>query len=67
MSLSEINLREKGFAFCPEVTTKLSKKNYNIAEIPISYSGRTYDNGKKITATDGLIALISLIKYRLID
>ena len=63
----KINLREKGFAFCPEVTTKLSKKNYNIFEIPISYSGRTYDNGKKITATDGLIALFSLIKYRLID
>ena len=63
----KINLREKGFAFCPEVTTKLSKKNYNIVEIPISYSGRTYDNGKKITATDGLIALFSLIKYRLID
>ena len=63
----KINLREKGFAFCPEVTTKLSKKNYNIVEIPISYSGRTYDNGKKITATDGLIALFSLIKYRLIN
>ena len=63
----KINLREKGFAFCPEITTKLSKKNYNIVEIPISYSGRTYDNGKKITATDGLIALFSLIKYRLID
>ena len=63
----KINLREKGFAFCPEVTTKLSKKNYNIVEIPISYSGRTYDNGKKITATDGLIALFSLIKYKLID
>ena len=63
----KINLKEKGFAFCPEVTTKLSKKNYKIIEIPISYKGRTYDKGKKITSIDGLVALICLIKYRLID
>ena len=44
----KINLKEKGFAFCPEVTTKLSKKNYRIIEIPISYKGRTYDKGKKL-------------------
>jgi glycosyltransferase involved in cell wall biosynthesis len=62
-----LNLKEKGFAFCPEVTTKLSKKNYKIIEIPISYKGRTYDKGKKITSIDGLVALICLIKYRLID
>jgi len=63
----KINLKEKGFAFCPEVTTKLSKKKYNIVEIPISYKGRTYSNGKKITSIDGLIALISLVKYRILD
>lgn len=63
----KINLREKGFAFCPEVTTKLSKKNYKIIEIPISYKGRTYSKGKKITSLDGVIALICLIKYRFVD
>ena len=63
----KINLKEKGFAFCPEVTTKLSKKNFKIAEVPISYKGRTYDNGKKISSIDGLIALFCLIKYRLFD
>lgn len=63
----KINLKEKGFAFCPEVTTKLSKKQYKIKEIPISYKGRTYDKGKKITSIDGLIALFCLIKYRLVD
>jgi len=63
----KINLKEKGFAFCPEVTTKLSKKNYKIIEIPISYKGRTYNNGKKITLFDGLIALMSLVKYRIFD
>ena len=63
----KINLKEKGFAFCPEVTTKISNKKYNIHEVPISYKGRTYDKGKKITSKDGLIALYCLIKYKLID
>lgn len=63
----KLDLKEKGFAFCPEVTTKLSKQNYKIFEIPISYKGRTYDNGKKITSIDGLSAIISLIKYRIFD
>ena len=63
----ETNLKENGFAFCPEITTKLSKKNYKIVEIPISYKGRTYNNGKKITLFDGLIALMSLVKYRIFD
>ena len=63
----KINLKENGFAFCPEITTKLSKRNYKIVEIPISYKGRTYNNGKKITLFDGLIALMSLVKYRIFD
>jgi dolichol-phosphate mannosyltransferase len=63
----KINLKEKGFAFCPEVTTKLSKLNYKIYEVSISYNGRTYNDGKKITSFDGLIALYSLIKYKLVD
>lgn len=63
----KINLKEKGFAFCPEVTTKLSKLNHKIYEVPISYNGRTYNDGKKITSFDGLVALYSLVKYRLVD
>ena len=63
----KISLRENGFAFCPEVTTKLSKMNYKIYEIPISYNGRTYSDGKKITSIDGLVALVSLVKYRLFN
>ena len=63
----KIILKEKGFAFCPEVTTKLSKKNYKIIEVPITYKGRTYNDGKKITLFDGLIALVSLVKYRILD
>lgn len=59
-----IKLKEKGFSFCPEITTKLSLMNLDIKEFPINYSGRTYEQGKKITAFDGLDALFVLVKYR---
>jgi dolichol-phosphate mannosyltransferase len=59
-----LDLREDGFSFCPEVNTKLSLKKIKIKEVPINYSGRTYDQGKKITAFDGIRALVALIKYR---
>jgi len=60
----KIRLREKGFSFCPEITTKISIMNIEIEEFPINYIGRTYEQGKKITAFDGLDALYVLIKYR---
>jgi dolichol-phosphate mannosyltransferase len=60
----KIRLREKGFSFCPEITTKISIMNIEIEEFPINYIGRTYKQGKKITAFDGLDALYVLIKYR---
>ncbi len=63
----KLNLREAGFAFCPEVTTKISKKKIKIFEISISYNGRSYNDGKKITSIDAFVALKSLIKYRFID
>ena len=59
-----ISLMENRFAFCPEITTKLAKKNYKIIEMPINYNGRTYSEGKKINSIDGLVALYCLIKYR---
>ena len=43
----KIQLKEDGFAFCPEITTKVAKKKYKIIELPISYRGRTYSQGKK--------------------
>ena len=60
----KIKLNETGFSFCPEITTKISLMNLDIKEVPINYSGRTYEEGKKITAFDGLDALFVLIKYR---
>ena len=63
----KIKLNERGFSFCPEITTKLSLMNFEIKEIPIRYYGRTYEEGKKITAFDGLDALFVLIKYRYLN
>ncbi len=60
----KIKLEQKGFAFCPEITTKISNMNIKINEYPINYNGRTYEQGKKITALDGLEALLVLFKYR---
>tara|TARA_B100000131_G_scaffold266390_1_gene264301 strand:+ start:155 stop:841 length:687 start_codon:yes stop_codon:yes gene_type:complete len=60
----KIKLEEKGFSFCPEVTTKISLLNEKIKEVPISYKGRGYSEGKKINFKDGFIALKTLLKYR---
>ena len=57
-------LEESDFSFCPEITTKISLLKIDIFEIPINYNGRTYDQGKKIVASDGLKAIWTLIKYR---
>jgi len=59
-----LKLEQKRFSFCPEVTTKLSKKKIIIKEVPISYYGRSYNEGKKISYIDGLDAIYNLIKYR---
>ena len=60
----KINLEEDDFAFCPEITTKISKLGYEIIEVPINYQGRGYDQGKKIKLIDAFRALKTLIKYR---
>ena len=60
----KIKLEEHTFSFCPEITTKIAKQKENILEIPISYEGREYNEGKKIKLKDGIIAIKALIKYR---
>ncbi len=60
----KLSLKERGFAFCPEVNTKISKMKVNICEVKISYKGRTFEEGKKISILDGIEALISILKYR---
>jgi dolichol-phosphate mannosyltransferase len=59
-----IKLEENDFSFCPEITTKISLLNIDIPEIAIDYNGRSYEQGKKIKASDGLKAILTLIKYK---
>ena len=59
-----MKLEENRFAFCPEITTKISNLNINIQEVPISYHGRSYAEGKKITYLDGIRAIYVLFKYK---
>ena len=62
-----INLKSNRFGFEPEITVKLAKKRCRFYEVPISYHGRTYEEGKKITWKDGVAALYYLIRFRLAD
>ena len=64
-ALKSIKLEEKTFSFEPEVTIKLSKKKYKFFEVPISYNGRSYEEGKKIGLKDAFIALKTIILYSL--
>ena len=57
-------MHENGFAFCPEITTKIGNLNIKIKEIPISYEGRSVNEGKKINFIDGLIAIKAIFQYR---
>jgi glycosyltransferase involved in cell wall biosynthesis len=66
-ALKDIDLKSKRFGFEPEITVKLAKKQWRFYEVPISYHGRTYAEGKKITWRDGLAALYYLIRFRLAD
>jgi glycosyltransferase involved in cell wall biosynthesis len=65
--LKNMKLRSKSFGFEAEVTAKITKKQLRIFEVPISYYGRTYNEGKKLTWKDGLIALYWLIRCRFVD
>ena len=62
-----LSLQEDGFSFCPEITSKFSKINERILEVPVDYNGRSYEEGKKIKLKDGISAVIALIKYGIIS
>jgi dolichol-phosphate mannosyltransferase len=63
--MDRIDLQCKRFEFCPEVTAKVRRLGYAIHEIPITYNGRTVEQGKKIRWADGLEAVYTLLRYRL--
>ncbi|MBI4148594.1 glycosyltransferase family 2 protein [Candidatus Woesearchaeota archaeon] len=65
--LQKIRLDCERFEFCPEVTAKVVKAGYQILEVPISYFPRKVEEGKKIKFRDGIEALWTLVKYRVVD
>ena len=65
--LDLIELKEKSFGIEPEITVKLAKKKLVFYEVPISYRGRSYSEGKKIGFKDALIAVYCIIKYKFFD
>lgn len=62
--ISALDLREDGFAIEPEITAKVCKRRLRVFEVPISYYGRGYDEGKKITWRDGFKAVWVLVRMR---
>ena len=62
--LRSMTLRSNSFGIEPELTAKIFKRGYRVYEVPITYDGRSYDEGKKITWRDGIVALWVLLKYR---
>lgn len=65
--VSDINIRARGFEIEPEITAKVLKKGIRIYEVPISYNGREWHEGKKIHWTDAFKALWALVKYRFVN
>jgi glycosyltransferase involved in cell wall biosynthesis len=62
--LRSFKLESNGFGIEPEMTAKIFKRGYRVYEVPITYDGRGYEEGKKITWRDGVVALWVLMKYR---
>ncbi|KPK25102.1 MAG: glycosyl transferase [Nitrospira bacterium SG8_3] len=65
--LHKIRIKSNRFGFEPEITAKFAKLKCRMYEVPISYSGRGYEEGKKITWRDGLAALFHVIRFRFFD
>ena len=60
-------LRENSFGIEPEITVKLAKKKFKFYEVGISYKGRSYEEGKKITLKDAFWAIYCILRYRFFD
>jgi glycosyltransferase involved in cell wall biosynthesis len=64
---ADLRIKSNRFEFEPEITLKVARRGFRIYETPISYSGRSYAEGKKITWVDGMKTLVALIRFRLSD
>jgi hypothetical protein len=62
--IDNITIEESRFGFEPEFTAKVARAGHRIYEVGISYSGRTYEEGKKISWKDGVRAIYCILKYR---
>jgi hypothetical protein len=62
--LRDLALTCTGFEFCPEVTAKLGRRKIPIVEVPIAYTARAVEDGKKVRWTDGVEAMWVLVKHR---
>jgi glycosyltransferase involved in cell wall biosynthesis len=65
--LKDVTIQQNRFGFEPEITAKIAKKRVHVYEVPISYNGRDYSEGKKIGWKDGFQALWCIVKYRFSD
>jgi glycosyltransferase involved in cell wall biosynthesis len=65
--IHDIVLKSNRFGFEPEFTIKVAKKNCRIYDVPVSYSGRTYADGKKITWKDGIAAIYTIFRFKFFD
>lgn len=65
--LDKIRLKSNRFGFEPEITIKVGKLRCRVYEVPISYSGRDYSEGKKITWKDGIAAIFHILRFRFFD
>jgi hypothetical protein len=63
--IKSVTIEEDRFGFEPEIIAKVAAMNCQIYEVGISYSGRTYEQGKKITWRDGIRAIYAIVKYNL--
>ncbi len=65
--IDQVSIKSDRFGFEPEFTAKVARNDFRIYEVPISYSGRTYSEGKKITWKDGFRAIFTILWYRVFD
>jgi hypothetical protein len=60
----QLRLQEPGWGFDPEITARILRMGHRIYEVPISYAGREFNEGKKISWRDGFVVLLTLLRYR---
>jgi glycosyltransferase involved in cell wall biosynthesis len=65
--LRDIKIKSNRFGVEPELTAKVAKQNFRVYEVPISYHGRDYAHGKKITWRDGIAAIFHILRFRFFD